>query len=318
MSALHKNAIQATFLILLAACARPAHSGSAPGAVAAPPATPAPRTATGPDPAPVVPVSAVDRLYGSLLEDYYRGSPRGAVPVLVIPARELDGEAFGRIVEDLTIMSRIIEKNLRNAPELTNLAVVNELQQIYGQDIFSRSEPTGPRILRSSQGRPKPMYIGGYGVVFSLEVAFPLLPPPEAPEQDKTPGQTDEVWARTQRELLAPQAALRTHHAPQGQPYRREAVQSLRNTLTTVLKHATNIRDLGPESWLAILVQGPSPTVQDQPQDALYGQQVSLIGAPAGGKTLLTLRARKADIDQYAEGRLDETQFQQRVQIVTY
>jgi hypothetical protein len=309
MSVLHRSAIKATFLILLAACARPAHSG-----LVVTPAT------TAEQPAAVEPVSAVDRLSSRLLEDYYHTSPRGAVPVLVIPAKELDGEVFGRIVKDLTIMSRIIEKSIRNAPELTNLAVVNELQQhLYGEDTFSRSERTGPRIVRSSQGRPKPMYVGGYGAVFSLEVAFPLLPPPEATEQDETASETDEVWAQAQRELLDPEGARRTRRrAPQGQPYSREAVESLRNTLVTALKHATNIRNLGPESWLVILVQGPSATVQEQRRRAPYGQQVDLVGGPAGGKTLLTLRARKADIDQYAKGQVDETQFQQRVQIVTH
>jgi hypothetical protein len=307
MSVLHRSAIKATFLILLAACARPADSG-----LVVTPAT------TAEQPAAVEPVSAVDRLTSRLLEDYYDASPRGAVPVLVIPAKELDSEAFGRIVEDLTIMSRIIEKSIRNAPELTELAMVNELEQIYGEDIFRPSEPAGPRILRSSQGRPKPMYLGGYGAVFSLEVAFPLLPPPAAAEQDETTKQTDEVWAQAQRELLAPQGAVPTHDVPPGQPYSPQAVESLRNTLVTVLKHATNIRNLGPESWLVILVQGPSATVQEQRLRAPYGQQVDLVGAPARGKTLLTLRARKADIDQYAKGQVDETQFQQRVQIVTH
>ena len=51
---------------------------------------------------------------------------------------------------------------------------------------------------------PKPIYIGGYGAVFSLQVDFPLLPPPETAEPNKTADKTDRIWAAAQRELSGP------------------------------------------------------------------------------------------------------------------
>jgi hypothetical protein len=189
---------------------------------------------------------------------------------------------------------------------------------MYGQTVFLPSDSTGPQILRASGGRPKAIYIGGYGAVFSLQVDFPLVPPPETPEPNKSTDKTDRVWAAAQRELVNPQPTI--HLQPdvlQGAPYRVEAVENLRSTLIALLKHATNIRDLEPESWLTILVQGPS-AVADPSQDSPGDQQVNPIGAHPTDRTLLTLRAKKADIDQLAKGPLEQTEFQKRVQITTY
>jgi hypothetical protein len=225
---------------------------------------------------------------------------------------------YDRIVEDLSIMSRIVEKSLRDGSEqgygvsVTGGTIYGGAGGVYGQTLFLPSDSTGPRILRSSGGRPKAIYVGGYGAVFSLQVDFPLVPPPETPEPNKSADKTDRVWATAQRELVNPQPTihLRQPGVLQGTPYRAEAVENLRSTLIALLKHATNFRDLEPESWLTILVQGPS-AVADPSQD-------NLIGAHPTGRTLLTLRAKKADIDQLAKGSLEQTEFQKRVQITTY
>ncbi len=328
MSTLPKITIPSVLLIALAICLQPAYSGSAgivpPGSPS--PATPAPVQPTPPGTlapaAAPLPASADQMLLR--LSRLGTDDLRGAVPVLVIPAQEMTPETYDRIVDDLSIMNRIIEKNTRatGGPGL-----------IYGAVTLGPGDITTPRILRSWGGRPRPMFIGGYGAVFSLTVNFPLLPPPEVPEPNKAAEQTDPTWAQAQQELQDPQAALRLHHGtPQGSVYRAEAVETLRSTLIGLLKHATNVRDLGPEAWVTILVQGPAPVARDGAAEsaptagAVYGDEspygrrqiLTLPGTRSEGRTLLTLRARKADIDQYAKGQLDDTQFQQRVQIVTH
>ncbi|MCL5282873.1 MAG: hypothetical protein M1376_23560 [Planctomycetes bacterium] len=322
MSTLPKIIAPSTLLLALALCPRPAYSGSAGTAPVSPPpaatAAPAPPGALPPAAAPL-PSSAdqmVLRLNRLTTDDL-----RGAVPVLVIPAQEMTPGTYDRIVDDLSIMNRIIEKNTRT---------MSEVGGIYGAVLTGPGNIATPRILRASGGRPKPMYIGGYGAVFSLSVDFPLLPP-EAPEPNKVTEKTDPTWAQAQRELQDPQAALRLQRGPsQGRVYRAEAVETLRNTLIGLFKHATNIRDLGPDAWLTILVHGPAAAVQDSASDsgstAVYVgdspyQQHQLLLLPQTrqeGRTLMTLRAKKADIDQYAKGQLDDTQFQQRVQIVIH
>ncbi len=328
MRILPKITLPSALLIALALCPRPGYSGSA----SAGSASSAPAAATVPTTAPAAAVSsagvatpppaatravasqAFSRLYGSLA-----ANTRATTPVLVVPAKEMTAETYDRVVEDLSVMSRIIEKSVHTESEgLYSSLVTTSLYtkgDSYGHTLLLPSDGAGPQILRSSGGRPKAIYVGGYGALFSLRMSFPLVPPPEAPKASKAGEQTDQVWAAAQRELADPESAVRSRRAgPAGQPYKAEAVEDLKNTLTAALKHASNIRDLEPESWLMVLVQGPA-AVPEQPQDSSK-QALDLTTQTTGG-TLLTLRAKKADIDQFAQGRLDETQFRQRVQIVT-
>jgi len=331
MSTLHEVTIKSALLILLAACARPAYGGSASArqASSAPAASPArtgmasaPLRSTGESAPP-----AVSGPYASLSRSYSlaAANPRAAVPVLVIPAKETSPETYDQIVEDLNVMNRILEKSVTDAPELYAYdALRREVGALQILQLNGYVTPwQGDKwILRSSSGRPKPLYIGGYGAVFSFQVSFPLVPPPEAPKPEQTAGPTDHVWATAQRELADPQAAARLRRAgSQGEPYKPEAVEGLKNAMTAALKHATNIRDLEPDSWLTILVQGPASTIEAQVPRSSYDQTPldNVFVAPRpGARTLLTLRAKKADIDRFAKGEIDETQFQQRVQIVTY
>jgi len=324
MSSLPKINIPGTLLIVLALCLPPACGASA-GTVQPSPPAPA---AAAPVPAdalqPVPPSSSSEQMV-LRLNRFLGDDLRGGASVLVIPAQEMTPETYDRIVEDLSIMNRIIEKNTR---------MTGDMGRIYGTILGEPGDVIMvPRILRSLGGRSKPMYIGGYGAVFSLVVDFPLLPPPEAPEPNKVAEKPDPVWVGAQRELLDPQATLRLQRGPaQARTYRAEAVETLRSGLIGLLKHATNIRDLAPEAWLTILVQGPAPTTRGGAPasagvaGAVYGggspyeehQALILPQMRSEGRTLLTLRAKKSDIDQYAKGQLDDAQFQQRVQIVTH
>jgi hypothetical protein len=312
-------------LALLAAGVWPAYGGSADTAAVSP--APA-ATAVPVSPGALPPMAAPSPSSADQMRLRLTRLPgddlRGAVPVLVIPAQEMTPESYDRIVDDLSIMNRIIEKNTRT---------MGEVGGIYGAVLAGPANIATPPILRASGGRPRPMFIGGYGAVFSLAVDFPLLPPPETPEPNKVAEKIDPTWAQAQRELQDPQAALRLQRGTaQGRVYRAEAVETLRNTLIGLLKHATNIRDLGPDAWLTILVQGPVSATRDGETESGCAAGAGYLGGPLSeqhqvlilpkpgseGRTLLTLRARKADIDQYAKGQLDDTQFQQRVQIVTH
>jgi hypothetical protein len=323
MSAPLKMTVASAFLIALVPCLRPAY-GSSTGAV---PTSPPPPASTAPVPPGALPPMAVPPSASAdqmllRLSRLTANELRGAVPVLVIPAQEMAPETYDRIVDDLSIMNRIIEKNTRT---------MGEVGGIYGAVLAGSGEIATPRILCASGGRPRPIFIGGYGAIFSLAVDFPLLPPPQVSEPNRVAEKADPTWARAQRELQDPQAALRLQRGPSPRRvYRAEAVETLRSALIGVLKHATNVRDLGPDTWLMILVQGPVASAGDGASESgsaavymggpFYEQHQALILPKTGseGRTLLTLRAKKADIDQYAKGQLDDTQFQQRVQIVTH
>jgi len=47
-----------------------------------------------------------------------------------------------------------------------------------------------------------------------------------------------------------------------------------------------------------------------------YGMEYGEIGPPSA--TVLTIRAKKSDVDAFAKGELDFEQFQQKVEIFTY
>jgi hypothetical protein len=193
-------------LLLLAAGVRPAYSGSGAGgragaAPAAPPAALANSTSVAPSAGVVITrTTPPATVYGSRMSMTSR-----AAPVLVIPAQEMDAATYGRIVEDLTIMNRIIEKSLGNVLDEVHAFSTTGRRLL----AFLPSDMPGPSILRSSGTRPKAIYVGGYGAVFSLQVDFPLVPPPQAPEANKTPEKGDQVWAAAQRELTNPPAAAR-------------------------------------------------------------------------------------------------------------
>lgn len=337
MSTLSKITIQAALLMALTAHARPAYSSSASAGVAspAPAATAAPSAApAGPAPAAAVagrppgsqPLTRLQDLQNQSLarlqglQNWLGPGSRTGTPILVIPAKEMPRETYDRIVEDLSVMGRIIEKSLHEAPdEAYGSSTTTSLYFTYdgyGQNLFLPSDGAGPQILRPWEGQPKAIYVGGYGAVFSLRVGFPLVAPPEAPKQEKATEPMDRVWVSAQRELADPQAAARSRRGgPAGEPYKPEAVENLKNTLSAILKHASNIRDLEPDSWLTLLVQGPATAPAEQPQDTA-GNERARLTTHETGRTLLSLRARKADIDQFAKGQLDEMQFRQRVQIV--
>ncbi len=327
MNTWHRMTLIFTCLVVLGLYLPPSYGGSsstglsATAPAAAPAATSAAVQPTAGTAPAATPATSYAQRADRLIVATSTLSTRGELPVLVIPTQEMDSATYSRIVEDLSIMSRIIEKGVR---ETTETSYGAPYRAAYGGgyggpglNVFLRSESFGPPILRSSGGRPKAIYVGGCGAVFAFETDLPLVAPPEAAEPNQTSDRKDPVWAAAQRELVNPSTwPAGRPGAPQGKPYRPDAVETLRTTLVSALKHATNIRDLGPESWLTILVQGPS-AVASQPQDPLRNQPVDLIGgAHTAGRTMLTLRAKKADIDQFAKGQLDETQFRQRVQIV--
>jgi hypothetical protein len=228
-------------------------------------------------------------------------------PVLVVPNAEAEPQSFDALVEDLSIMSRIIQRDLSEGhPLLGDVPAMSSLLLLVGQ-----SRGLGPHFFFPVTRRPKALYVGGYGALFFLQVDFPLLPPAEQLEQGAAE-QQDPVWAETRRSLFEPQMAVLPNGTPTAEPYDEGKVQILQDRLTNLLRHATNIRSLAPDEWLVIVVQGAAaePSVRAPLVDN------GLLTPPAGGRTLLMLRARKADIDAYAKDQLDPEQFEQRLQLI--
>lgn len=245
------------------------------------------------------------------------GSGRLPEPALVVPGKEVDIETVNRIVEDLMVMSRIIERNSLNAVVSPDRA---SLDPLFRRMRLGGRTGVGPDVLFSSVGRPRPLYVAGYGAVFFIQVDFPLLPPPETKDKPPATEQTDAVWAETKRAIFEPQTrgAMSPGDAEAPEPYSRERVDTLKSTLTAVMKHATNIRALESGERLTIVVQGTSSRTEGSTQMPPSGLVGGLTGSAPDGRSVLTLRASKADINLYAKGELSQAQFEQRLQVILY
>lgn len=105
----------------------------------------------------------------------------GGVPrSLVLPSADMkEGEA-DRLSEDLEVMSRILEKAANSGPEA----------RLWIGGVFG-----------AGGGRnPDAFYLEGFGALFLLRVDFPLLAPPAA-KPAAEPDEADRVWEATRREL---------------------------------------------------------------------------------------------------------------------
>jgi hypothetical protein len=258
-----------------------------------------------------VPVATQDQLEMQHLRMLMDMSQMGRTgpAVLVVPSRQMDAQSMAPLAEDLTIMSRIIGKNLGDGYLLPETSATDSLII----NLTLPSQNIGPRLFFPPTRRPKALYVGGYGALFFLQVDFPLVPPAEQAQQAGA-GESDPVWSEARRMLYEPPRAGLADNATPTESYSEEKVALLRSRLVEILKHATNIRTLDPNDSVTIVVRSTAAEDGRPPQDTFTG----LPSETPCGRTVLTLRARKPDIDLYAQGRLDPAQFEQRVQIASY
>ena len=242
----------------------------------------------------------------------------GQEKALVIRTADADAKAQTNLEENLAVMSRIFDKTLARKLD-------EDRQNRYmGIDVLFGPGSTPIRSL----------YLDGYGALFLLNVNFPLLPPPEKPQQAKEKSESDSAWEEAERELHGQQPgggdvfsqALRFEPAPElAQEYDEDNVNKLKDGLLDALKNATNIRDLKPDDAITVCVFGGANggrqwgkikgdgNVYDVKAVGWIGSD----GASARG-TIMTIRVKKADVDAFAKGKLNAGEFRKKASITTY
>ena len=302
-------------------------SAPSPAPAPTPPAPPTPPTLPA-----LAPISTVNNdIYGLTRGFSFGSRSAGADTVLVIPSGQTKTEDLLTINEDMSVMSRIFQKNLEQ----------NRIPMTYGSFFASRrntiSMLTGGRSLIQS------MYLQGYGALFLMKVDFPLSPSSDAQqEQEQTEkGQEgDPVWQEMRQEMYEPQKVDRRRRT--GQPeekYDAEKVENLKTTLIKALKHAVNIRSLKPDESVILTVIGSGEStgtiittsriyddnqviVQEKDADGTMKTRIiqgnSLDDIGLSSPTILVIRAKRSEIDDFAKGELDFDKFRGRVQILTY
>ncbi len=224
-------------------------------------------------------ISSLDRR----LSSWPRSGSTGAV--LVIPSEQIKTEYLVAVTEDMRVMSAIFRKNLQQV----NIAPS-------GGSFFVSSRDPFARLLGGSRGAIQSMYLQGYGVLFLMNVDFPLSPPPQVEEKEEAEKKedTDPVWDQMKRDMYEPQAARRRKTDRPAEKYDAEKVKNLKTTVINALKHASNIRNMKPDESVILTITG------------------------SDASTVLTIRVKKSDIDGLARGEFDLDQFRQRVQMLSY
>ena len=329
MKTLNRTIIAFVALSLLAAGFASANNApEAPVIPSVPSPMPAATPVTPPTP-PTLPV--VNSNIYNLSRGLSFGSRTGSAgTILVIPSEQTKTEDLLAINEDMTVMSRIFEKNVGQARTST----------AYGGMFGSRNDFS---MFMGGRGGIQSIYLQGFGALFLMKVDFPLSPPSNAQEEEKETEKEqvgDSVWQETRQEMYEPEKVERRHRT--GQPekkYDPEKVENLKTTLIKALKHATNIRSLKPDESVILTVTGsgeatgtiitssriPGGNQVLLTERGAYGQTstrivqgTSLDDIGSSSATILVIRAKRSVIDTFAKGELDFDKFRQRVQVLTY
>ena len=269
--------------------------------------------------------------------------------VLVVPATEVNSKELAEIIEDMQIMSHILDERFKETRRVQG--VFTDFGDFFGRD-NRQTEAT---------------YLQGYGVLFSMEVNFAFSPSPRPqPQQATEPNeQVDSTWQKAKQQVFSPGESRGPNGPDSAEEYNSQMVEELKRDLITTLKHAANIRDVQPNEWIILTVIGGGRLSGGFGGGGLmmgvggmggygssgygggmgggyaggysysggYSDSGGGMGGGMGGfgggmggfggtgtsaATVLTIRAKKSDIDAFAEGEQDFELFRQKVQIFTY
>ncbi len=254
----------------------------------------------------------LDTLAAQVSMPLWQHSSSGAV--LVIPAAEMKLEDLATITEDMSVMSRIFAKKLSPARLTTGRGgwYVEDYNPFFGRD----------------NGTIEAVYLEGFAALFLMRVNFPISPSPEAQEEKKTEEEDkDPLWTQMRQEIYAPEEADRRRRSDDRpeEKYDAEKVEELKETLIKTLKHAANIRALKPEQSVILTVIGgrSQSGTRTTTRSYSYGRGRRIVRTAPGVETgafpptVLTICAKKSDIDAFAKGELSFDQFRERTKIFT-
>jgi hypothetical protein len=236
-------------------------------------------------------------------------SSRGdSIPPVMIRFSQPDAKAAATLEEDLFVMARVLSRTLERA----------EAEKVdYKMNV--------PMLLTGSGRSVRPMYLEGTGPLFMIKVNFPLIPTPKPEAKSAKKANDDSEWDAAQRDLFD-DAEVTYEEASSRNGYKEEQVELLKKELIGALKNAANIRGLRLDEFVNIAVFGQSSgaRVKTVTLPGAAGGLTVTAGAynsdlaNAGKGSVLTLRAKKSDIDAFAAGKLDAAAFKEKVAVTAY
>jgi hypothetical protein len=232
--------------------------------------------------------------------------------LLVVPAADAESEEVSKVREDLAIMSRVLQR-----------AVSPDGQKRGGFRFDFGDLRVGGRNDLDA------MYLDGFGAMFLLEVDFPLSAPSK-PEAKKTVAKEpkDAAWEQARRELAGKPGGedaweLHEEDDEDDEPtFDADQVERLKKRLFESLRSAGNIRGLKSGEQVIVQVTGKAPKhprpviVQGRPGGVggAYRSNVFMSDSGDGfGATTLTIRVKKSQVEDFAEGKVTAEEFAKRV-----
>lgn len=258
---------------------------------------------------------SLSRLRTNLGETYLQGGGPHAFRSLVLPLGDEPRDA-GAIKEELAIMGRLIEKSLQPESERKS----NPFRLEFGG------------IHLGGRNDLDALYLEGYGVVFFIEVDYPLAAAP-AREEKAAPTQAakDDAWEQARREVRGEpdpddDVAEVAIFGNESRPFDPARVEALRARLIEALQQARNLKCLRESETVTLVVSGAGP------REGAYRKARSVAAAGGGDRSqlyffdaaggagrgmgsVMTLRVGKTDLDSLGAGRLKPEEFGSKVRV---
>jgi len=245
-----------------------------------------------------------------------------ATSSLILPRKETDLKAMADTEEDLAVMSHLLDK----------AAIARDDKSAHAMGITVHGS------LRSGSV-PRSLYLEGYGALFFLNVNFPLVAPAK-PDDSQTKEESNTEWESARRELFQPSSyssefskfyTFDTDGAyafSSGQPeeYDADKVNDLKNNLIAALKNAVNIRKLGNEETVTVIVTGRAnetktaarKTGTTGARTATTWTTTTRQGGSEAKPTRLIIRAKKSDLEAFQKQKTSLDDFRKQVTVMSY
>ena len=277
----------------------------------------------------------LSRRYYSADTKAYGHQPAPAGPAVIIQFSPPDPRSVDTLQEDLNVMSLLLQKKIEHA--------------------FGENSPTYrmgiPLLLRSGQRSLDSLYLDGFGVLFTVNVNFPLVAPPASTMKENEDATGSDDWNQARRELYGTRGTRESAN-PFGSgtvPFDADQVGALKKALLEALKNSANIRNLKSDESVVVTVFGTESVAaargaggevasgtgrfggggrpgladtfpsESAALEALYQRLFRSESSPGAGRgTVLTVRVRKSDAEAFAKGKINLEQFQQKTTINAY
>jgi hypothetical protein len=171
------------------------------------------------------------------------GGTREPAAPLLIEFTSADTAALGQMKEDLTIMSHILDQAVKRS--------------VGDEQVPS---PMGVPLIYTAGGRSVwAMHIEGFGALFTVNVGFPLLAPPNEAEARPAQKPVASEWEAARRAVLGEDnggEALAMPEAASETPFDAGRVDAVKQALISALKNASNIRGLKSDDYVSVAVFG--------------------------------------------------------------